>query len=79
MATLRGPGWGRSLCCGVLVDRVTAKSRPPIRSDRQGGIYGSQLWVDPTNRVVGMVMTPTAVIGSGPIADPVRKTFYAAN
>jgi CubicO group peptidase (beta-lactamase class C family) len=43
-----------------------------------GGIYGTQFWVDPTNRVVGVVMTQTAIIGSGPIANAVRETFYAA-
>jgi hypothetical protein len=35
--------------------------------------------VDPTNRVVGIVMTQTAIIGSGPIANPVREAAYAVD
>ncbi len=77
MPTLRGPGWGHSLCCGVVVDAAAAKTRLPVGSYGWGGIYGTQFWVDPTNRVVGVVMTQTAVIGSGPISNPVRETFYA--
>jgi CubicO group peptidase (beta-lactamase class C family) len=77
MPTLRGPGWGHSLCCGVVVDPAAAKTRLPVGSYGWGGIYGTQFWVDPTNRVVGVVMTQTAVIGSGPISNPVREAFYA--
>jgi CubicO group peptidase (beta-lactamase class C family) len=76
MATLRGPGWGHGLGAGVLVDPAAARTRMPAGSWGWGGIYGTQFWVDPVNRVVGVVMTQTAIIGSGPIANLVREAFY---
>ncbi|KAA2233119.1 serine hydrolase domain-containing protein [Salinarimonas soli] len=79
MPTLRGPGWGHNLCCGLVTDPTAAKTQLPVGSYGWGGIYGTQFWVDPTNRVVGVVMTQTAVIGSGPIANPVREAFYAVD
>lgn len=77
MPTLRGPGWGFSLGFGVVTDPAAAKTRLPAGSYGWGGIYGTQFWVDPTNRVVGVVVTQTAIIGSGPISNPVREAFYA--
>jgi CubicO group peptidase (beta-lactamase class C family) len=44
-----------------------------------GGIYGTQFWVDPSNKVIGLVMTQTAIIGSGAISNPVREAFYTAD
>jgi CubicO group peptidase (beta-lactamase class C family) len=79
MPTLRGPGWGFSLGLGVLTDPAAAKTGMPAGSYGWGGIYGTQFWVDPVNRVVGVVMTQTAVIGSGPIANAVREAYYAAD
>ena len=79
MRTLRGPGWGFTLGFGVVTDPAAAKSRLPAGSYGWGGIYGTQFWIDPTNRVVGLVMTQTAIIGSGPISNPIREAFYAAD
>jgi CubicO group peptidase (beta-lactamase class C family) len=79
MATLRGPGWGFGLGTSVVTDPAAAKTRLPEGSYGWGGIYGTQFWVDPRNRVVGVVMTQTAIIGSGPIANAVREAFYAAD
>jgi CubicO group peptidase (beta-lactamase class C family) len=79
MRTLRGPGWGFTLGFGIVTDPAAAKSRLPAGSYGWGGIYGTQFWVDPTNRVVGLVMTQTAIIGSGPISNAVREAFYAAD
>jgi CubicO group peptidase (beta-lactamase class C family) len=79
MPTLRGPGWGFSLGFGVVTDPATAKTRLPTGSYGWGGIYGTQFWVDPTNRVAGVVMTQTAIIGSGPIANAVREAFYTVD
>jgi CubicO group peptidase (beta-lactamase class C family) len=77
MLTLRGPGWGFSLGFGVVTDSAAAKTRLPAGSYGWGGVYGTQFWVDPTNKVAGIVMTQTAIIGSGPIANAVREAFYA--
>ena len=79
MPTLRGPGWGFTLGFGILTDPAAAKSRLPAGSYGWGGIYGTQFWIDPTNRVVGIVMTQTAIIGSGPISTPIREAFYTAD
>ncbi|MEH2541610.1 MULTISPECIES: serine hydrolase domain-containing protein [unclassified Bradyrhizobium] len=79
MPTIRGPGWGFTLGFGILTDPAAAKSRLPAGSYGWGGIYGTQFWIDPTNRVIGVVMTQTAIIGSGPISNPVREAFYAAD
>ena len=79
MRTLRGPGWGFTMGFGVVTDPAAAKSRLPAGSYGWGGIYGTQFWIDPTNRVVGLVMTQTAIIGSGPISTPIREAFYAAD
>ena len=76
MPTLRGPGWGFTLGFGILIDPAAAKSRLPAGSYGWGGIYGTQFWIDPTNRVVGLVMTRTAIIGSGAISNPIREAFY---
>jgi CubicO group peptidase (beta-lactamase class C family) len=77
MATLRGPGWGHSLGAGVLMDPAAARTRMPAGSWGWGGIYGTQFWVDPVNRIVGVVMTQTSVLGSGVIANVVREATYA--
>jgi CubicO group peptidase (beta-lactamase class C family) len=79
MPTLRGPGWGFTLGFGIVTDPAAAKTGLPAGSYGWGGIYGTQFWVDPTNRVVGLVMTQTVIIGSGPIANPIREAFYAAD
>jgi CubicO group peptidase (beta-lactamase class C family) len=77
-ATSRGPGWGFSLGMGVVTDQAAARTGLPNGSYGCCGIYGTQFWVDPANRVVGVVMTQTAIIGSGPIANAVREAFYRA-
>ena len=79
MPTLRGPGWGFTLGFGILIDPAAAKSRLPAGSYGWGGIYGTQFWIDPTNRVVGLVMTQTAIIGSGAISNPIREAFYTVD
>src|SRR5262245_7079707 len=79
MRTLRGPGWGFTLGFGILTDPAAAKSHLPAGSYGWGGIYGTQFWIDPTNRVVGLVMTQTAIIGSGAISTPTREAFYMAD
>ena len=79
MPTIRGPGWGFTLGFGIVTDPAAAKSRLPAGSYGWGGIYGTQFWIDPANRVVGLVMTQTAIIGSGAISNPVREAFYTAD
>ena len=79
MRTIRGPGWGFTLGFGIVTDPAAAKTRLPAGSYGWGGIYGTQFWIDPANRVVGLVLTQTAIIGSGPIANLVREAFYASD
>jgi CubicO group peptidase (beta-lactamase class C family) len=79
MRTLRGPGWGFTLGFGIVTDPAAAKTRLPAGSYGWGGIYGTQFWVDPSNKVIGLVMTQTSIIGSGAISNPVREAFYAAD
>src|SRR5262249_24312105 len=62
MRIIRGPGWGFTLGFGILTDPTAAKSRLPVGSYGWGGIYGTQFWIDPANRVVGLIMTQTAII-----------------
>ena len=76
---LRGPGWGFTLGFGIVTDPAAAKTRLPAGSYSWGGIYGTQFWVDPSNKVIGLVMTQTAIIGSGAISNPVREAFYTAD
>jgi len=77
MATLRGPGTGFGLGVAMVTDPAAAKTRQPAGSYGWGGIYGTQFWVDPQSRVVGVAMTQTAIIGSGPVSNAVREAFYA--
>jgi len=79
MSTCRGPGWGFTMGFGILTDPAAAKTRLPAGTYGWGGIYGTQFWIDPANRVVGLIMTQTAIIGSGAISNPVREAFYAAD
>jgi CubicO group peptidase (beta-lactamase class C family) len=79
MPTLRGPGWGYGLGLGIVIDPAAAKTRLPAGSYGWGGFYGTQFWIDPTNRIVGIVMTQTAIIGSGPIANAIREALYAVD
>ncbi|WP_157088300.1 serine hydrolase domain-containing protein [Bradyrhizobium jicamae] len=79
MRTIRGPGWGFTLGFGIVTDPAAAKSRLPAGSYGWGGIYGTQFWIDPANRVVGLVLTQTAIIGSGPISNLIREAFYWAD
>ncbi|WP_246756904.1 beta-lactamase family protein [Bradyrhizobium neotropicale] len=72
LPTLRGPGRGFTLGLGIVIDPAAAKSRLPAGSYR-GGIYGTHVWIDPENRVAGLVMTQTAIIASGPISIPFGK------
>lgn len=78
MPTLRGPGWGFGLGLSMVTDPQAAKTALPAGSYGWGGLYGTQFWVDPQNRIVGVVMTQTTFNGSGPIANGVREAFYTA-
>lgn len=75
---LRGPGWGFGLGFSVLTDPAAAKIATPAGTYNWGGIYGTGFWVDPANKVVGVVMTQTSIIGSGPITNAIREAYYAA-
>jgi len=79
MPTLRGPGWGFTLGFGIVTDPAAAKTRLPAGTYGWGGIYGTQFWIDPANRVVGLVMTQTAIIGSGPISNAIREAYYTVD
>jgi CubicO group peptidase (beta-lactamase class C family) len=72
---LRGDGWGFSHGFSVVTD--AARARLPAGLYNWGGIWGTGFWVDPANRTLGVVMTQTAVIGSGSITNAVRDAWYA--
>jgi CubicO group peptidase (beta-lactamase class C family) len=77
--SLRGPGWGYGLGVAVLLDSAAGQTALPAGSYNWGGIYGTGFWVDPVNRVVGVVASQTAIIGSGPaITGAVREAYYTA-
>jgi CubicO group peptidase (beta-lactamase class C family) len=78
LATLHDPGWGFGLGVAVVIDPAAAAALP-AGSYGWSGIYGTQFWVDPRNRVVGVVMTQTAILGAGPIAEAIREAFYATD
>src|SRR5215510_10828904 len=79
MPPARGPGLGFTLGFGIVTDPVAAKTRQPVGTYGWGGFYGTHFWIDPANRVVGLIMTQTAIIGSGAISNPIREAFYAAD
>ena len=70
-------GMGFGLGFSLVTDDTV--QRPGAGTHSWWGIAGTEFWVDPTNRVVGVVMTQTAIIGSGPIANAVREAFYATD
>ena len=61
---LRGPGWGFGLGVAVLLDPAAASTRMPAGSYGWNGIYGTQFWVDPRNRVVASSGPGSAPLGS---------------
>src|SRR5262249_51806190 len=75
MPTLAGPGWAFTLGFGIVTDPAAAKTRLPAGSYSWGGFYGTHFWVDPTHRVVGLVMTQTVILGFSSIANPIRESF----
>jgi CubicO group peptidase (beta-lactamase class C family) len=79
MPTLAGPGWGFTLGFGIVTDPAAAKSRLPAGSYGWGGFYGTLFWVDPTHRIVGLVMTQTVILGFSSISIPIRELFYATD
>ena len=72
---VHGPGWGFGLGVAVLTDPTLANTGMPAGSYGWNGIYGTQFWV-PRTRVVGLIMTQTALIGAA-VTNPVRDAFYA--
>lgn len=58
----------------IVTDPAAARTAQPAGSYGWVGISGTGFWVEPVNRVV---MTQTAIVGSGPVANSVREAFYA--
>ncbi|KAA2214204.1 serine hydrolase domain-containing protein [Teichococcus oryzae] len=72
---LRGPGHDFGYGVSVLTDPGAAKTRQGVGTYGWGGIYGTGFFADPTNRIVTVVMTQTAVNG-GAAANAVREAVY---
>lgn len=72
---LRGPGYDFGYGFSVLTDPAAAKTKQGMGTYGWGGIYGTGFFVDPTNRIVTVVMTQTGVNG-GPAANEVREAVY---
>ena len=76
---MRGPGWGFGLGVAVLTDPTMANNTGmPAGSYGWNSIYGTQFWVCPRTRAVGLIVTQTELIGAT-VTDPVRDAFYADN
>lgn len=73
---LRGPGYDFGYGFSVLTDSAAAKTKQGMGTYGWGGIYGTGFFVDPTNRIVTVVMTQTGVNG-GPAANEVREAVYS--
>ncbi|HEY0295087.1 MAG TPA: serine hydrolase domain-containing protein [Bordetella sp.] len=74
-----GPGFGWGLGVAVLTDPEAAKLPMPPGCWNWSGVYGTNFWVDPVNRLSVVALTNTAVAGmTGDFPLALRRAVYAA-
>jgi CubicO group peptidase (beta-lactamase class C family) len=75
----QGPGWGFSYFGAWLDDPALAGSPAARGTNRWGGIYGHNWFLDPENGLSVVSMSNTGIEGcDGPFKDQVRDAVYAA-
>ncbi|MPQ70501.1 serine hydrolase domain-containing protein [Pseudomonas gingeri] len=74
-----GPGFGWGLGVAVLKDPLAAKLPLRAGSWNWAGVYGTNFWVDPVQRLSVVTLTNTAVAGmSGDFPSALRHAAYSA-
>lgn len=74
----QSPGWGFSYFGAWLDDPAIAQSPAARGTNRWGGIYGHNWFVDPTNELSVVSMSNTGLEGcDGPYKDQIRDAVYA--
>ena len=74
-----GAGFGWGLGVAVLEDPAAAKSPLTKGAWSWSGVYGSNFWVDPVEKLSVVVLTNTAVAGmTGDFPMALRRAVYAA-
>lgn len=74
----QGPGWGFSYFGAWLDDPALAGSPAARGTNRWGGIYGHNWFLDPQNGLSVVSMSNTGIEGcDGPFKDQVRDAVYA--
>jgi CubicO group peptidase (beta-lactamase class C family) len=78
LVPLGSDGWGFGLGVAVLKDPRPSHARQGAGTWLWGGVYGTNFFVDPAAALTVVMMTNTAVAGSGgPFPDAVRDAIYA--
>jgi CubicO group peptidase (beta-lactamase class C family) len=72
------PGFGFSLGFEILEDPGLAGRYGSPGSYGWGGAYATTYWVDPAERLIGIIMTQTLPAGGLDVADRFRTLTYAA-
>src|SRR5690606_7974214 len=57
---ISGPGYGFGLGYGVKIDLGPSMTPSSVGTYRWGGYYCTTFWVDPTEEIVGILMTQVA-------------------
>jgi CubicO group peptidase (beta-lactamase class C family) len=79
LAHAQGPGWQFSYFGAWLADPALADSPAPRRTNRWGGIYGHNWFIDPVNGLSLLSMSNTGLEGSdGAYREEVRNAVYGA-
>jgi CubicO group peptidase (beta-lactamase class C family) len=74
-----GPGFGWGLGVAVLIDPAAAKSPASAGTWNWSGVYGTNFWVDPAEKLSVVALTNTAVAGmTGNFPAALRRAVYAS-
>ena len=74
-----GPGFGWGLGVAILRDPVAAKSPMNAGAWNWSGVYGTNFWVDPVEKITVVALTNTAVAGmTGNFPMMLRRAVHAS-